>query len=173
MTVDIDGPLCGDGQPGHAEAIGSGTAIARMGRELLAQGRSPALAARTRGNPSEVGAALVAELARGGDMECIGIMERAYRAVGAMCASLVNLLNPEVIVLGGSIAEHQPRLHEVVREEIGRRAFPMPAGRVRVVPPHFGGDVSLVGVVPLIAERLHDPTFRRPQATAPAIPGQT
>ena len=44
VTVEIDGPLCGDGSPGHAEAIGSGTAIAREGRALLETGRSPQLA---------------------------------------------------------------------------------------------------------------------------------
>ena len=45
ITVDIDGPICGDGQPGHAEAIGSGRAIAREGRALLARGEAPGLAA--------------------------------------------------------------------------------------------------------------------------------
>ena len=45
ITVDLDGPLCGDGQPGHAEAIGSGRAIAREGRALLARGEAPGLAA--------------------------------------------------------------------------------------------------------------------------------
>jgi len=45
ITVDLDGPLCGDGQPGHAEAIGSGRAIAREGRALLKRGEAPGLAA--------------------------------------------------------------------------------------------------------------------------------
>ena len=173
MTVELDGPLCGDGQPGHAEAIGSGTAIARMGRQLLAENGSAALAELAGGDPGRVTAAVVAQAASAGDLASAGIMERAYRAVGAMCASLVNVLNPEVIVLGGSIAEHQPRLWEVAREEIERRAFPTPAARVRLVAPHFGDDVSLVGSAALVAERIDDPAFRRSGATAPAIPGQT
>ncbi len=45
ITIDLDGPLCGDGMPGHAEAIGSGTAIAREGRSLLERGEAPVLAA--------------------------------------------------------------------------------------------------------------------------------
>lgn len=172
-TVEIDGPLCGDGQQGHAEAIGSGTAIARDGRELLALGGSPILARLASGHSERVSAAVVAKAADEGDVACAAIMERAYRAVGALCASLVNVLNPEVIVLGGSIATHRPDLHRVVREEIDRRAFPAPAARVRVVASHFGDDVSLVGSVPLVGMRLDDPAYLRTQATRPAIPGQT
>jgi glucokinase len=173
MTVEIDGPLCGDGKPGHAEAIGSGTAIARDGRELVATARSEALARLVDGDADRVSAATVARAADEGDLACVAIMERAYQAVGAMCASLVNALNPEVIVLGGSIAEHRPRLREVAREEIDRRAFAIPAARVRVVAPHFGDDVSLVGSVPLVADRRVDPAFQRHRGAAPPIHGQT
>ncbi|MDQ3879619.1 MAG: ROK family protein [Chloroflexota bacterium] len=173
MTVEIDGPLCGDGKPGHAEAIGSGTAIARDGRTAVEEARAPMLARLVGGDATTVSAALVARAADEGDLACAAIMDRAYQAVGAMCASLVNVLNPEVIVLGGSIAEHRPRLREVVREEIDRRSFAIPAARVRVVAPHFGDDVSLVGCVPLVAARLHDPAFRRDGAAAPPIHGQT
>jgi predicted NBD/HSP70 family sugar kinase len=73
-----------------------------------------------------------------------------------MCASLVNLLNPEVIVLGGAIAENRADLHAAVRAQIDRRAFAVPAARVRVVRPTFGDDVSLIGCWPLI----HDPEVR-------------
>lgn len=173
MTIEIDGPLCGDGQPGHAEAIGSGTAIARAGRELLAAEGSPLLARLVGGDPDEVSAATVAEAADAGDDACRAIMETAYEAVGSLCASLVNVFNPEVIVLGGSIAEHQPRLHEVARAEVDRRAFPVPARRVRLTGPRFGGDVSLVGALPLVNERLADPAYLRAQTDAEPIRGQT
>jgi len=108
ITVDIDGPLCGDGMPGHAEAIGSGTAIAREGRALLDRGEAPGLAALAQDAP--VDAALVAKAADEGDEACQRVLERAWTAVGALCAGLVIALNPEVIVLGGSIALHRPEL---------------------------------------------------------------
>ena len=68
VTVELDGPLCGDGSPGHAEAIGSGTAIAREGRALLEAGRSPKLAAHLRrlGRRRELGAEHVARSRRRG-----------------------------------------------------------------------------------------------------------
>jgi len=166
MTVDLDGPLCGDGMPGHAEAIGSGTAIAREARRLLDGGRAPGLAALVPAG-EEPDAELVARAADAGDADAKGILDRAWEAIGAMCASLVNALNPEVIVIGGSIAAHRPRLWDVVRRELELRAFPIPARRVRLERPRFGADVSLVGALPIVNERLGDPAFERAQAGAP------
>lgn len=162
VTVELDGPLCGDGSPGHAEAIGSGTAIAREGRALLETGRSPELAALfSASGAAELGAEHVAQAADEGDAACQAVLDRAWVAIGALCASLVNVLNPEVIVMGGSIAAHRPELFDVARREIERRAFAAPARRVRVVPAEHGDDVSLIGLLPIVNERLHDPAYRR------------
>ncbi|HEY8772116.1 MAG TPA: ROK family protein [Candidatus Limnocylindria bacterium] len=159
ITVDLDGPLCGDGQPGHAEAIGSGRAIAREGRALLKRGEAPGLAALAA--DAEVDAALVARAADEGDVACQHVLERAWVAVGAMCAGLVNALNPEVIVLGGSIGCNRPELPSAIRAEIDRRAFPAPALRVRVEMTKFAGDVSLIGLLPIVNDRLHDPSYAK------------
>ena len=167
MTVEIDGPLCGDGSPGHAEAIGSGTALAREGQALLERGASELLAEifATSG-ADELGAEHVAKAAKAGDAACQALLDRAWVAVGAMCAGLVNVLNPEVIVIGGSIAAHHPELFDVVRRELERRAFVAPVRRVQVLPAEHGDDVSLIGLLPIVNERLDDPAFRRRSATA-------
>jgi glucokinase len=171
LTVELDGPVCGDGAPGHAEAIGSGTAIGREGRALLAAGTAPILArlaAEAAAAPDApphpediVDASLVARAADEGDAACQAVLARAWTAVGAMCAGLVNVFNPERIVLGGAIAVHRPELIGVVRDEIDRRAFPTPARRVRVVLSEHRDDVSLIGSLPIVNERLHDPAFGR------------
>jgi predicted NBD/HSP70 family sugar kinase len=71
-----------------------------------------------------------------------------------MLAGLINVLNTEVIVIGGGIAEHRPQLFDIARAEIDRRAFAVPARRVRLERPRFGGDVSLVGALPIVNERI-------------------
>ena len=160
MTVDVDGPECACGGSGHVEAIASGTALARAARALLDEGRAPGLSAlASRGE--EVDAELVARAAAAGDEECAALLENAWVAVGAVCASLVNLLNPEVIVIGGGIAEHHPRLFDVAREQIARRAFAVPARRVRVVAAGLGDDVSLIGGLPIVNDRIDDPAYAR------------
>lgn len=160
MTVDLDGPLCGDGQPGHAEAIGSGTAIAREGRALVERNPSSTLAALAR-DAEEVDAALVSRAADAGDEAARAILDHAWIAIGAMAASIVNLLNPEVIVFGGSISVHRPDMLEAVRREVSRRAFPIPARRVRLERAQHSDDVSLLGWLPLLNERIADPAFDR------------
>ncbi len=172
MTIDLDGPLCGDGMPGHAEAIGSGTAIARDGRLLLERGEAPILA-KLAATTETVDAALVAQAADAGDLACQAVYERAYVAVGALCASLVMAFNPQVIVIGGSIASHRPRMLEVARREIDRRAYPGPAHRARLTPARFGDDVSLIGSVPIVNERLDDPAYRRSPAGDSVAAGAT
>jgi len=162
MTVDIDGPLCGDGQPGHAEAIGSGRAIAREGRALVKNGEAPGLALLAA--DAEVDAALVARAADEGDAACQRVLDRAWVAIGAMCASLVNAVNPEVIVLGGSIGCNRPELPSAIRAEIDRRSFPAPARRVRVEMTQFAGDVSLIGLLPIVNERMTDPSYAKEHA---------
>ncbi len=163
VTVELDGPLCGDGSPGHAEAIGSGTAIAREGRALLEAGRSPKLAAVFAASAAtELGAEHVAAGRRRGRRRLpapcwIGPGWPSARCAPAWSTSL----NPEVIVIGGSIAAHRPELFDVVRREIERRAFAAPARRVRVVPAEHGDDVSLIGLLPIVNERLQDPAYRR------------
>jgi glucokinase len=158
LTIELDGPMCGDGMPGHVEAIASGTAIAREGRALLKRGEAPGLAALA---PTivDVDAELVARAADEGDAACQALLSRAWVAIGAMCAGLVNVLNPEVIVLGGSIALHRPELLGVVRAEIDRRAFLIPARRVRIALAELADDVSLVGLLPIVNDRMTDPSY--------------
>jgi glucokinase len=160
VTVEIDGPRCGCGGIGHVEAIASGTAIAREAQTLLDAGADPGSPlARLAADGATVDAELVAAAAEAGDTACAAILERAWIAIGALCASLVNLLDPEVIVIGGSIAEHHPRLFEVARAELARRAFPILLDRVRIVPAALGGDVSLIGGLPIVNDRIGDPAY--------------
>jgi glucokinase len=174
IVVELNGPICGCGGAGHVEAIGSGTALAREARALLEAGASSRLR-ELAADGAELDAALLARAADDGDAAAAAVLARAWTAIGAMCASLVNVLNPDVIVIGGSIAEHRPQLLEVARDEIARLAFAVPASRVRVVPAALGDDVSLIGLLPIVHERIGDPAFavglHRPQPAAPAQQG--
>lgn len=158
-VIDLDGPVCGCGGIGHVEAIASGTAIARDAEALLAAGATETPLARLAAAEGRIGARIVAQAAAEGDEACAAILERAWVAIGALCGSLVNLFDPQVIVIGGGIAEHQPRLFEVARAELARRAFPILVDNVRIVPAALGRDVSLIGGLPIVNDRINDPAF--------------
>ncbi|MBI2762888.1 MAG: ROK family protein [Chloroflexi bacterium] len=153
IPVDFDGPPCGCGGRGHIEALCSGSGIARLATEAARAGRSPALAARLAARaPGPLEGRDVGEAADTGDQEAAAIMERARRAFAAFIVGLVDVFAPELIVVGGSLAEAQgDRLLGPAREAITRTAFRIPRERVQIVPAALGDDVGLVGAVPLLA----------------------
>jgi glucokinase len=125
---------CGCGSYGCVEAFAAGVKIAQ------------AFGARDAG---EVYAA-----ADRGDAKARAIVTRAERALANLAVGLVNVMNPTVIVVGGSVAEHQPE-HVLVPMEraIRERAFKAPAAAVRLVPAALGSDVGMHGAVLEARER--------------------
>jgi glucokinase len=100
-------------------------------------------------------AAQVFAAADRGDARATAIVVRAERALANLAVGLVNVLNPALIVVGGSIADNQPtRVLGPMRRAIAERAFRAPAGAVRVVPAALGGDVGMLGAVFAARERL-------------------
>jgi glucokinase len=91
-------------------------------------------------------AAIVYARAAAGDARAAAIVARAEAALANLAVGIVNALNPERIVVGGSVAEHEPaHVLEPMRRAIRERAFKVPAAAVQVVPSALRGDVSIVG----------------------------
>ena len=147
MTVLPWGPYCGCGNRGCLEALASGTAIARDGRELVRRGVPTLIAELAEGHSERVTAKLVAEAADKGDIEAQEILAEAMGYLSVGMASLVNLFNPELIVIGGGLTNLGDGLFGPVRRAIERRAFPAAARAVKVVPAELGGDVGVLGAV--------------------------
>lgn len=100
-------------------------------------------------------AAEVFDKAARGDERATAIVERAERALANLAVGLVNVMNPALIVVGGSIADNQPaHVLEPMRRAIAERAFRTPASAVRVVAAALGADVGMLGAVFAAQERL-------------------
>lgn len=127
-------PRCGCGSYGCVEAFAAGSKIAE------AYGVDDA--------------GEVYRAAGSGDARAAGIITLAERALGSLAVGLVNGLNPTVIVVGGSVAEHQPEhVLRPMAEAIRQRAFTAPASAVRLVPAALGPDVGMFGAVLEARER--------------------
>jgi glucokinase len=142
-----DGPECGCGSHGCLEALASGTAIARRGGEVLAEGRSPLLARLAGAGP--VTAELVHQAAQEGDAAAADLLAEAGRHLGRGLAAIVNIFNPDVIVLGGGASKIGPLLLDPALEEMHARAMRLPLGRVRVVPAALGDRAGAIGAAAL------------------------
>ena len=91
-------------------------------------------------------ASIVYAKAAAGDARAAALVARAEAALENLAVGIVNALNPERIVVGGSVAEHEPaHVLEPMRRAIAERAFQVPAAAVAVVPSALGGDVSIIG----------------------------
>ena len=132
--ADADIPRCGCGAFGHVESFAGGANLAEQFR---------------RGGAGDLYAA-----AASGDARAVQLVERAERALAHLAVGVTNALNPSLIVVGGSIAEHQPaHVIEPMRSAIAQRAFRTPASAVRLVPAALGADVGMHGAVLEARER--------------------
>jgi glucokinase len=155
LLVDPHGPPCCCGAVGHLEAVASGSAIARAARRRIEAGESPALARLALEHGLTFGAREVAEAEISGDPVAASVMSAARAAFAAACVGLVDVFNPSLIVVGGSLAAGQgDRWLDPARAAVAHQAFRVPGRRVRIVPAALGADVGLVGAAMLVAERL-------------------
>jgi len=144
MTVDPFGtPKCNCGNSGCLEMFASATAVVRMAHEELPQFPNSPLAG------AELSATKVFEAALAGDALALAVFSQMGTYLGIGLATLINLLNPETIVIGGGVAKAWQLFEKDMREQVGQRAFPLPAARVRIVPAECGDDAGLLGAARL------------------------
>lgn len=157
LTVDMDGPPCGCGAPGHLEAIASGTGIARAATEALASGAAAPELSRIAAElaPRPLTAVDVDRAAGLGDPVAAVILERARRAVAVSVVSIVDVFGPDVVILGGGITiAWGERLLGPARQAVASMAFRIQGARARVEQAALGDDVGLIGTVPLVGSAL-------------------
>ncbi len=144
-TVKLDGPPCNCGNWGCLEALASGTAIAREGRERVARGVPTLIAELAGGDPGRITAKLVADAAGRGDAVARQILAEAMEYLGIGIANLINLFDPELVVIGGGLTNIGERLFESVRRVVAERAYVAKAHPVRIVPAELGDNVGVLG----------------------------
>lgn len=143
VPIDPSGPLCHCGGIGCVEAYAGGWAIAYAGEMLVRSSRSSAIAAAAGDGP--VTARAVADAALAGDAAARGIYTRAGIALAVGLAALVNLFNPELIVVGGGLAGAGELIMEPLREALPRFAMAQIYPDVSIRPSALGRDTGIFG----------------------------
>lgn len=155
MVVVLDGPPCQGDCPGtgHLEWYASGNAIGRAGLALAQEYPGSALG-RELAEGREVTGALVTELAHDGDPQAQAAIEQVGRALGAGMVTLVNVFNPERIVVGGGAIAAGELLLGPARRAVEEQAMPSLRDVVEIVPARFGSDAGLLGAATLAFEEF-------------------
>ncbi|CDX30106.1 Transcriptional regulator protein [Mesorhizobium sp. ORS 3359] len=147
MTITGEGDRCFCGNVGCFEAVASGTALGRRATRLTAPGDGSQL--RRLSNDGDVSARHVVEAARTGDAVARDLVEAEAKWLGVGFTNLLHLYSPEVIVMGGGLANGFDLLAPGIRATIEERA--MQAYRdVPIVPAELGDRAGLVGAASLI-----------------------
>ena len=147
MTIDSTGRRCKCGNYGCLEAYASGTAIAERAVEGLQTGTMSRLAAYVNGELGAVTAQVVYDAARDGDDYALEVIRDTARFLGSGVANLVNIFNPEIIVICGGVTAAGDRLFKPLAAEVARRAFRPAVERCRIVPGSLTGTAGVYGAV--------------------------
>lgn len=155
MVIDPSGPPCPCGRRGCWERFASGSGLGRLARDAAAAGRAPAVVARAGGDPEAVRGEHVTEAALAGDSDALAILRELAWWLALGLANLVDLLDCELIVIGGGLAEAGESLLGPVREafaDLVLAADHRPP--VRIVAASFGAEAGAIGAALLASERL-------------------
>ncbi|HVQ38940.1 MAG TPA: ROK family protein [Pyrinomonadaceae bacterium] len=138
------GIQCGCGSYGCLEVYASATAIVRMARELRPKYPNSPL------YPSEaLTSEKIYQAGLEGDELGIEVLRQMGVYLGIGLASLVNLLNPEMIVIGGGVSNGWDLFEKHMHQQVIERAFPVPAQRVKITRAECGDDAGLLGAARL------------------------
>lgn len=145
MGVDPFGDLaCTCGSRGCLEVYASATAVVRMTREA-----KPHYPNSTLHTGEDLNSEKVYEAGMEGDELALEVFRRMGTYLGIGIASLVNILNPEIVVIGGGLSNGWELFERHMRQQVSERAFPMPARLVKIVRGECGDDAGLLGAAKL------------------------
>jgi glucokinase len=158
ITVEMDGRPCFCGSRGCVKAYASGPDLVAHARELLGESQSPIFAELTGGDLARLSPPLIFRAADRGDPVAESVVAKAAQALGASVATLVNLCNPEIIILGGGVMEAGDVLMEPVRRWARFYAFERAVTRTRIVRSGLSKQSGILGAAALF---LYEERCRR------------
>ena len=151
MIIDKNSTCkCECGNYGCLEALASGRAIACKFINEIKNGADSILKKKYRRNPKGINAEVIADAARHGDKLAKLVFDEAVDHLGQAVASLVNLTSPEVILIGGGVAQAEDLIFDRLRQYVNSKTLRTKSRRVQIIPVTFGMKAATKGAVALI-----------------------
>jgi len=155
VVIDPAGPRCGCGRRGCLEAYASRWAIASRAWVHVIRGEAPALAGDAGTDPANYRSKALARAIAAGDSLVEEVVRDAAARIGQVVGSLVNMISPDTVVLGGGLVEAMPDIFvDEVKRLVKTVALPELEKCVRIVPAKLGDDAVMMGAAKLIADKL-------------------
>jgi glucokinase len=155
-TIDSTGRRCNCGNYGCLEAYASGPAIAERAREALAGGEPSILLKMVDDDLGQITAQLVYDAAKKDDDVARQVVRETANFLGAGVANLLNIFNPDVVVIAGGVTQAGAPLFEPLRAEVRRRAFRPAVEACKILPGTLRGSAGVVGAVATFKQQVLD-----------------
>ena len=149
-TILPDGPRCNCGKNGCLEALASGTAIAKKARAMVKSKKKSLIFKLAKGNINSIDARLVYEAAKQGDTLAKSICEESAWYLGIGVANVMQIFNPDMVILGGSITKTGRMLFDTVRRSVREHTWERVWKKCPVVWAKLGDNVADVGAISLV-----------------------
>ncbi|MGV2333747.1 MAG UNVERIFIED_CONTAM: ROK family protein [Planctomycetaceae bacterium] len=165
LQMSADGPLAGAGPPGTLEGMASRLAISAEAAKAVFRGQAPHLRDLAGTDISSIRSSALAKSIERGDRVIEQIVRHAAELVGQGIGSLINILAPDVVILGGGLVEAMPKLYlESVQAGISRNVLPSLANCARLKVSELGDLAAAVGAAALV--RAEAEQGRKPKRKA-------
>ena len=164
MVIDDNGPTCNCGNKGCWEILASGTALAREARRRIKEGSVTSILKYAGSDLEKVNAEAIHQAAQAGDNLAVELIARTSYYLGVGLANLINIFNPEVIVIGGGLSNIGDMLLKPAFEEARRRAFKQSYQSVRFARAELGRNSGVLGTAAFAFEEMkkEESTKRQP-----------
>jgi len=158
IIIKAGGPRCGCGARGCMEALASKTAIARRVQKAIRKGLPTALGDKMARKGGRLKSGDLAEAVATKDLVALKEVQRAAHYLGLGIGSLINVLGPEIVIIGGGVAGALGAPYiDLVRTAAQSQALADPEGRIRIEPAALGDDAGILGAALLAREKFVHP----------------
>lgn len=145
VSIDRNGPICFCGKPGCIEVFASGTAIVKRARAKVAEGRKSLLSEMASGDPQSITGETIAQAVGAGDVLAREIMNDCAEMLALWLSNMVDVLDPEIIVIGGGAAALYEPFFDAIRERLPELAINPRAHEITIAPARYGADSGIAG----------------------------
>ncbi|WP_162418107.1 ROK family protein [Cyclobacterium roseum] len=150
---------CSCGKRGCLESVASGGAVVRLAREAIALDKDSILARMSEGKEDNLEPSIVVEAAMAGDQRAISILSDVGLDLGRGIAILIQLINPELIILGGAIAEANQYITTPIQQALNIYSMAKLREKTSIELSRLGKEVGLRGAIAIVNEHIFEDTI--------------
>ncbi len=157
INVDPDGGLCHCGKIGCLETLASAKTIKEKARNDIEKGTKSLIWERAEKDLSKINLITILDAATAGDQYAISLLNEAGLVLGKAIATLIHLYNPELIILGGMMAQARSYLTDPINQNINKFCIPRMRNDTRIVVSEMQPYAGIMGTVALVMDQYFEP----------------